>query len=219
LGDESAARMLKKRGEKLADGRWSSPPAERNKQPILDVLSRVLPARGLVLEIASGTGQHVVHFAAALPGLRWQPSDPDPELRRSIEARRAEAALPNLLPPVDLDVLGAAPWPISRADAVLCSNMIHVAPRAATGALLRGAARLLPPDGMLVLYGPYRRGGRHTSPGNEEFDRALRAENPEWGLRDAEAVVAEAAGEGLALREIVEMPANNLTLVLAMRRS
>ena len=209
--------MLKKRGEKDAGGRWSSAPAERNKQPILDVLSRVLPAKGLVLEIASGTGQHVVHFAAALPGLRWQPSDPDPELLRSIEARRADAALPNLLPPIVLDVL-SAPWPLVRADAVLCSNMIHVAPWAATAALMRGAAAALPPEGVLVLYGPYRRGGRHTSPGNEEFDRALRAENSEWGLRDVEAVTAEAGREGLALREIVEMPANNLTLVLAMLR-
>jgi len=209
--------MLKKRGEKRADGTWSSPPAERNKQPILDVLSRVLPAQGLVLEIASGTGQHVVHFAAALPGLRWQPSDPDPEFLRSIDARRAEAALPNLLPPIELDVQ-SAPWPLVRADAVLCSNMIHVAPWAATTALMRGAGAALSPEGVLVLYGPYRRGGRHTSPGNEEFDRALRAENPEWGVRDAEAVIAEAGREGLALREIVEMPANNLILVLAMLR-
>ena len=209
--------MLKQRGEKDAGGRWSSAPAERNKQPILDVLKRVLPAKGLVLEIASGTGQHVVHFAAALPELNWQPSDPDPELIRSIEARRAEAALPNLLPPIELDVQ-SAPWPLVRADAVLCSNMVHVAPWAATAALMRGAAAALPPEGVLVLYGPYRRGGRHTSPGNEEFDRALRAENSEWGLRDVEAVIAEAGREGLALREIVEMPANNLTLVLAMLR-
>jgi len=208
--------MLKKRGEKDAGGRWSSAPAERNKQPILDVLSRVLPPQGLVLEIASGTGQHVVHFAAALPGLRWQPSDPDPELLRSIEARRAEAALPNLLAPIELDVQAA--WPPTRADAVLCSNMVHVAPWAATGALMRGAGAVLPPEGVLVLYGPYRRDGRHTSPGNEEFDRALRAENSEWGLRDVEAVIAEAGREGIVLREIVEMPANNLTLVLAKLR-
>ncbi len=208
--------MLKKRGEKDAGGRWSSAPAERNKQPILDVLSRVLPPQGLVLEIASGTGQHVVHFAAALPRLRWQPSDPDPELLRSIEARRAEAALPNLLAPIELDVQAA--WPPTRADAVLCSNMVHVAPWAATGALMRGAGAVLPPEGVLVLYGPYRRDGRHTSPGNEEFDRALRAENSEWGLRDVEAVIAEAGREGIVLREIVEMPANNLTLVLAKLR-
>ena len=204
--------MLKKRGEKLTDGRWFTPTAERNKQPLLDVLSRVLPAQGLVLEIASGTGQHAVHFAAALPGLRWQPSDPDPELRRSIDARRAEAGLPNLLPPVELDVLSAT-WPVARAEAVLCINMIHVAPWAATGALMRGARRALAPGGVLVLYGPYRRGGGHTAPSNAEFDRALRAENPDWGVRDAEAVIDEAGREGLALREIVEMPANNLVIV------
>ena len=206
--------MLKKRGEKLADGRWFSAPAERNKDPILAVLSRVLPAGGLVLEIASGTGQHAVHFAAALPGLRWQPSDPDPELCRSIDARRAEAGLPNLLPSVDLDVQSAS-WPVAQADAVFCANMIHVAPPAATGALLRGARRVLAAGGVLVLYGPYRRGGGHTSPGNAEFDRALRAENPEWGLRDVEAVIDEAGRDGLAFREIVEMPANNLVIVLA----
>ena len=206
--------MLKKRGEKLTDGRWFTPTAERNKQPLLDLLSRVLPAQGLVLEIASGTGQHAVHFAAALSGLRWQPSDPDPELRRSIDARRAEAGLPNLLPPVELDVLSAT-WPVARAEAVLCINMVHVAPWAATGALMRGARRVLAPGGVLVLYGPYRRGGGHTAPSNAEFDRALRAENPEWGVRDAEAVLDEAGREGLALREIVEMPANNLVIVLA----
>ena len=209
--------MLKKRGEKLADGRWFTSSAERNKQPLLDVLSRVLPARGLVLEIASGTGQHAVHFAAALPGLRWQPSDPDPEFRRSIDARRAEAALPNLLPAIELDVQ-RAPWPVARADAVLCINMVHVAPWAATAALMRGAGRVLASGGVLVLYGPYRRGGRHTSPSNEEFDRALRDENPEWGLRDAEAVIDEAGREGLALREIVAMPANNLSIVLVGMR-
>lgn len=205
--------MLKKQGEALADGRWFSAPSERNKQPILDVLSRVLPPRGLVLEIASGTGQHVVHFAGVLAALQWQPSDPDPELRRSIRERSAQARLPNVLPPVDLDVQ-RLPWPIGRVDAIVCSNMVHVAPWAATLALMEGARTALAAGGVLFLYGPYRRGGRHTSPGNEAFDAALRAEDPEWGLRDVEGVIGEAKREGFVLREIVEMPANNLSVVL-----
>lgn len=207
--------MLKKKGEVLADGRWFSAPAERNKQPIVDVLSRVLPQSGLVLEIASGTGQHVVHFAGAFAGLQWRPSDPDAELRRSIQARSAEARLPNVLAPLDLDVQ-SVPWPIARADAIVCCNMIHVAPWAATLALMKGARTALAAGGVLFLYGPYRRGGRHTSPGNEAFDAALRAEDPEWGLRDVEAVIGEAEREGFVLGEIVDMPANNLSVVLKL---
>jgi len=191
-------------------GRRVSPAAERNKGPILGVLARVLPARGLVLEVASGSGQHVAHFARALPYLEWQPSDADPAMRRSIEHRIREEALANVRPPIALDVL-LQPWPIDRADAVACINMIHIAPWAATPALFAGihaiAAR------TAVLYGPYRRGGAHTAPSNEAFDADLRARDPAWGVRDLEAVADAAAGEGFTLDEVVPMPANNFTLV------
>jgi hypothetical protein len=204
--------MLKQRGQRTADGKWSSPAAERNKGPILDVLARVLPERGIVLEVASGTGQHVVHFAKALSKLTWQPSDPDAELRESIAQRVEEERLANVKRPIDLDV-ARLPWPLQAADAVLCINMIHVAPWSATSALLEGASALLPVRHPLYLYGPYRRFGSHTSASNEQFDADLRAHNAEWGLRDVEAVAELAVRAGFALAEIVEMPANNLSLV------
>jgi SAM-dependent methyltransferase len=189
-----------------------APAAERNRDPILAVLRRVLPARpgALVLEVASGSGQHALHFAAALPHLRWQPSDQDPVARDSVAAWRAEAGLDNLLPPLFLDVRG--PWPVAAADAIFCANMIHISPWACTLALLSGAAAVLPPGSPLVLYGPYRRGGAHTAPSNAAFDASLRARDPAWGVRDLEEVVAQA--RGFALDEVVEMPANNLTVVL-----
>lgn len=204
--------MLKQRGEKTADGKWSAPAAERNKGPILEVLARVLPSRGLVLEIASGTGQHVLHFAKALPDLTWQPSDPDAELRESIALRVREERRANVSSPIDLDVT-RLPWPLQTADAMVAINMIHVAPWSATPALFEGAKALLPAGHVLFLYGPYRRFGRHTSEGNAQFDLDLRAQNPEWGLRDMEAVSDVAAGAGFALAETVEMPANNFSLV------
>jgi SAM-dependent methyltransferase len=204
--------MLRQHGKKQADGKWFLSPAERNKDPILDVLSRVLPTRGVVLEIASGTGQHVVHFARALPGLTWQPSDPDPELRESIALRVRGEQLANVNPPIELDVTGF-PWPLQTTDAVVCINMIHVAPWSATPALLKGAGALLPTGHVLFLYGPYRRFGGHTSRSNERFDSDLRAQNPEWGLRDLEAVSEAAAASGFMLGEIVEMPANNFSLI------
>ena len=204
--------MLKQRGQRTADGRWSTPAAERNKDPILGVLSRVLPSHGLVLEIASGTGQHVIHFAEALPGLNWQPSDPDAELRRSIALRMQDAHLPNIREPVELDVMRQR-WPLPSADAVVAINMIHVAPWAATLALFEGAKAVLSPQGVLFLYGPYRRFGGHTSPGNAQFDLDLRAQDPEWGLRDMEAVTEVATGAGFTLAEAVAMPANNFSLV------
>lgn len=203
--------MLKILGEKLADGRWHAAAAERNKAPIGSVLERVLPARGEVLEVASGTGQHVAYFARLMRGLVWQPSDPDAELCRAIELRLGEEGLDNVRAPLELDVR-REPWPVGRADAVLCINMIHVAPWEATGALMRGAGRVLA-AGVLYLYGPYRRHGRHTAPSNAAFDERLRSENPDWGLRDAEAVADAAARCGLALEETIEMPANNLSLV------
>ena len=189
-----------------------APAAERNKGPILEVLKRVLPASGLVLEIASGTGQHAVHFAQGLPTVEWQPSDPDAASRESIAAWRARAALSNLLPVIELDVR-RAPWPVERAAAIVCINMIHISPVASTHGLLDGAARLLPGGGVLVLYGPYKRGGAHTAPSNESFDMQLRLQNPEWGVRDLGRVIELAAERGLAFDELVEMPANNLCVV------
>ena len=204
--------MLRQRGEKRADGKWFIDSAERNKGPILDVLARVLPRRGVVLEIASGTGQHVLHFAKALLGLIWQPSDPDPELRESIALRVREERLANINPPIALDVT-RLPWPLQTTDAVVCINLIHVAPWSATLALLEGTKALLPTEHVLFLYGPYRRFGQHTSRSNEQFDSDLRAHDPDWGLRDLEAVSGAAASSGFVLAEIVEMPANNFSLV------
>jgi uncharacterized protein DUF938 len=204
--------MLRQRGERQADGKWFIPSAERNKGPILDVLGRVLPERGVVLEVASGTGQHVVHFAKALPDLAWQPSDPDPELRESIALRVGEEQLENVKPPIDLDVT-RFPWPLQTVAAIVCINLTHVAQWSATLALLKGAKASLPAQHVLFLYGPYRRFGRHTSKSNEQFDSDLRAHNPAWGLRDLEAVSEAAASSGLMLAEIVEMPANNFSLI------
>ena len=191
----------------------SAPATERNRDPITEVLREILPERGLVLEIASGTGEHSVHFAREFPKLLWQPSDPEPAALRSIEAWRAEAGLFNLLPPVSLDAR-AGQWPVAEADAILCINMIHISPWSATAGLMRGAGRLLRPGAPLYLYGPYRQASIETAPSNEAFDADLRSRNPEWGLRDLEAVVAEAGGHGFALESVVAMPANNLSVVL-----
>jgi SAM-dependent methyltransferase len=186
------------------------PAPERNKAPILEVLRRVLPARGVVLEIASGTGQHIAHFAGSLPGIHWQPSDPEEHHRKSILAR--SAGLANIAAPLPLDVR-IRPWPIERVDAILCINMIHIAPWEAALALFAEAGRLLPAAGVLYLYGPYRRDGRDTAPSNAEFDADLRRRNPEWGVRDLEEVELAAAAANLTLQEIVAMPANNLSVV------
>jgi len=204
--------MLKQRGEKQADGKWFTSSAERNKDPILHLLTRVLPPRGVVLEIASGTGQHLIHFAKALSGLTWQPSDSDAELRKSVGLRIEEERLANAKTPIELDVM-RHPWPLVAAEAVVCINLIHVAPWSATQALFDGAKTLLPGGHVLFLYGPYRRFGRHTSPSNERFDSDLRAHDPEWGLRDIEDVSEVALARGFVLSEIVEMPANNFSLV------
>ena len=193
-----------------------APATERNRDPIAAVLRDVLPSSGLVLEVASGTGEHAAYFARLFPGLDWQPSDPDPDALTSIEAWAADDGLPNLRAPVQLDAAGDT-WPIDRADAVLCVNMAHISPWSATLGLLRGASRLLPAGAPLILYGPYRREGVATAPSNEAFDKSLKARDPEWGLRLLEDVVAEAAEVGFALERVVEMPANNLTVVF--RRS
>jgi len=192
------------------------PSADRNKAPILAVLRRVLPAAGTVLEIASGSGQHVAHFAEALPHLTFQPSDSDPGCRASIAAWIAEAGLANVLPPLDIDAR-APGWAADHADAAICCNMIHIAPWDCAEGLVEGAARLLPAQGPLVLYGPFKRNGAHTAPTNEAFDASLRWQNPDWGIRDLEAVEALGSAQGLALDEIVEMPANNLIVVLRKR--
>lgn len=194
------------------DERRSSPAALRNRGPILDVLRDVLPHRGLVLEIASGSGEHVVHFAAALPGLAWQPSDPNPEALASIASWAAAEGLADIRTPIAIDA-AAADWPLARADAILCINMVHISPWAATQGLMRGAARLLPPGGPLILYGPYVLAGVETAESNRAFDGDLRARNPEWGLRSLEAVSAEAGAQGLRLDEVHAMPANNLIVV------
>jgi SAM-dependent methyltransferase len=196
----------------MNDARRYAPATERNRDAILAVLERHLPARGLVLELASGSGEHVVHFAAALPGLVFQPSDPDVPSRASIDAWAATTGLVNLRPSIALDAT-AARWPVEAADAVLCINMIHIAPWAAASGLMRGAARILEPGGILYLYGPYKRAGSHTAPSNDEFDRSLRARNAEWGVRDLEAVVALAESAGFAAPLIEPMPANNLSLI------
>jgi SAM-dependent methyltransferase len=197
-------------------GARSAPAAARNRDPILAVLRRVMPATGTALEIASGTGEHAVHFAAALPGLTWQPTDPDGDALASIAAWRERANLPNLLPPLRLDVM-ASPWPVERADAMVCINMIHIAPWRAAEALVAGAARVLAPGGLLFLYGPYKEGSRHTAPTNAAFDADLRARNPEWGVRDLDEVCAMAAEQGLAFEERVAMPANNLSVIVRRR--
>ncbi|HEX8621533.1 MAG TPA: DUF938 domain-containing protein [Allosphingosinicella sp.] len=189
-----------------------APATARNRGPIAAVLREVLPGAGTVLEVASGTGEHAAFFAAAFPALRWQPSDPDPDALDSIRAWRDEAALANLLDPLRLDA-SAGDWPVAAADAILCVNMVHISPWAATQGLMRGAARLLGPGAPLILYGPYRRAGVPTAPSNEAFDRSLRARDPRWGLRELDAVESEAESQGLGLERVFEMPANNLTLV------
>lgn len=196
------------------DARRHAPAAERNREPILGVLRRVLPSRGVVLEIASGTGQHVAHFAAALPELVFQPSDRTDQDFASIVAWSAEAGLANVRPPIVLDVT-AEPWPaaVRTPDAIFCANMIHIAPWEACLGLLRGAGAHLAPGGVLITYGPYKVGGAHTAPTNEAFDLDLRARDPRWGVRDLDEVARIAAGHGLDLEERVAMPANNLTIV------
>ena len=196
----------------MTDQRRSAPHVARNAAPIAEVLRGVLPARGLVLEVASGTGEHILHFARTFPSLLWQPSDPEPAALRSIEAWRVEAGLFNLLPPVALDAR-AADWPVAEAEAMLCINMVHISPWAATAGLMRGAGRLLAAGAPLYLYGAYRQAGVETAPSNEAFDADLRARNPEWGVRDLEDVVAEAEKNGLMLDCVEPMPANNRSVV------
>ena len=188
-----------------------NPAAERNKEPILNVLRDILPRKGLVLEIASGTGQHVVHFAKELPELNWQPTDKDEASTDSIMVRVRESGLDNIIKPILLDVRHI-PWPIDHSDAILCINMIHISPWAATEALFTNANQALSSSGILYLYGPYRQSGRHNSATNESFDISLQSRNPEWGVRDLEAIVELAKAQGFSLENATEMPANNLSV-------
>lgn len=192
--------------------RRHAPATLRNRDAIAGVLVRELPESGLVLEVASGSGEHAVHFAARFPALRWQPSDPDPSARASIAAWSQEAALPNLLPPVDLDAASAS-WPVIAPAAILCINMVHITPWASTLGLLDGAARLLTPNSPLILYGPFRRADVDTAPGNLAFDAQLKAMDTRFGLRAVEDVDQAAEERGLVRTALYPMPANNLTLV------
>jgi hypothetical protein len=200
-----------------ADGeRRIAPHVARNTGPIVDVLRGILPDEGLALEVASGSGEQALHFARAFPHLLWQPTDADPMGLRSIDAWRSAEGAPNLLAPVPLDASSAA-WPVEAAQAILCINMVHISPWAATQGLIAGAGRLLGPGCPLYLYGPYRRQGAETAPSNEAFDQSLKARNPEWGVRNLEDVIAEAAKHGLTLDAVVPMPANNLSVVFRAR--
>jgi len=198
---------------KTEDLRRYYPATERNRDSIVSVLRRVLPQSGLILEVASGSGEHAAHLATVFQNLVWQPSDRDPELLDSIAAHADASGAANILRPLVLDV-AAHPWPIDRAAAVLCINMIHISPWSACQMLLKGAGALLAEGGVLYLYGPYKRRGRHTAPTNAAFDASLRQQNPAWGLRAVEDVESEARQYGLRLEEIVDMPANNFSLIL-----
>ena len=189
----------------------TAPAASRNRDPILSVLKDWLPPSGQLLEIAAGTGEHALAFAAAFPDLAWQPTDPDPEARASIAAWREEEGTPNLMPPLHLDVL-MPEWPVAKADAVLAINLVHISPPEAGLALLDGAARLLGPGAPLILYGPWRVPGEPLAPSNLAFDASLKERDPSYGLRDLDSFAEEAAKRGLHLAERRAMPANNLML-------
>jgi SAM-dependent methyltransferase len=188
-----------------------APATVRNREPIREVLARELPTSGTVVEIASGSGEHAVAFARAFPHLTWQPTDADPSALASIAAWRDEAGLSNLAAPLALDVM--RPWPFDRADAITCINMVHIAPWEAALALFANAGRILAPDALLYLYGPYRFDGQFTAPSNAGFDQSLRARDPRWGVRDVRDLTAAALEHGFTLRGTIAMPANNHSLI------
>ncbi|MFH7242477.1 MAG: DUF938 domain-containing protein [Spirulina sp.] len=209
----------------VSDARRHAPATQRNREPILAVLERVLPPTGTVLEISSGTGEHAVFFAPRLAPRQWLPSDPDALSRQSILAWQRATPADNLHPPLALDA-STTPWPVDDSQAslgvnltdhpitaIVNINMIHIAPWEACLGLMAGAGRLLPQGGILYLYGPYKQGGQHTAPSNAAFDQSLQAQNPAWGVRDLETVVAVAESVGLSFLETVAMPANNLSVV------
>lgn len=190
-----------------------SPASERNKDPIFDVLRGVVPGAGRVLELSAGSGQHSVHFAAAFPGVTWQPTDIDPTAIASVSAYRDEAGLDNLLAPRVLDVT-ETDWQLEGPmDVILSINMIHISPWACSEGLFAGAARHLRPGGALVTYGPYNVDGAFTSESNARFDASLRSRDPSWGIRDLADLLGLAAGQGLERVDLVPMPANNFTVV------
>ena len=195
------------------DARLSSPAVFRNRGPILDILRTVLPTQGVIFEVASGSGEHITYLAQRLPTLDWQPSDPSPAARASIAAWTAADRLTNVRAPLDLDA-STLPWPVSAADAILAINMVHISSWAATQGLLREAARLLPPGGLLYLYGPFIQAGIPLAPSNAAFDADLRDRNVAWGLRELAAVEAAAAESGLKIETVLPMPANNLSVIL-----
>jgi hypothetical protein len=192
---------------------YSAPAVARNREPILEVLRSRLPAAPYVLELASGSGEHAAYMAAALPQATWRPTDMDDKALASIAAWRAEANLPNLLPPLRLDASDPSSWPGDPANVVVCINMVHISPWQATIGLMTGAGARLPSGGRLFLYGPYRENGVLAPESNVAFDLDLRHRNPLWGIRDREAVTALAAEHGLQFLERIAMPANNLVLV------
>ena len=193
------------------DVKRHAPATERNRDVLAETLAHLLPAEGLVLEVASGTGEHAVHFAKQFPGLIWQPSDPDPIAIASINAWRADSKVANVRPAMELDA--SADWPISQADAVICINMTHISPWAATVGLLRNSARLLPPSAVLFIYGPFNQRDVPLAQSNAAFDASLRQQNAEWGLRYVEDIAEEAHKFGLRLDPVIAMPANNLSLI------
>ncbi len=198
----------------LPDGALASPASVRNAEPILTILRAHLPKSGRVLEIAAGSGQHALTFSSALPGLEWTPSDPSPDARASIAAWAAQAGAPNLQTPLALDCMDETSWPEGQFEAVLCINMIHISPWAATEGLMKLAERALPrPGGLLYLYGAYREAEIPLAPSNEAFEANLKARDPAWGLRDRDEVVALARSHGLTLTLRTEMPANNISLL------
>jgi hypothetical protein len=202
-------------GPTAGDARRSAPAAQRNREPIAEVLSEWLPDSGLVLEVASGTGEHAVWFAERFPGLQWQPSDAHPDALASIAAWQQGAGLPNVLRPVVIDASNPADWPIERADAVLNINMAHISPWPASLGLIAGASRMLPSGAPLILYGPWLKDDIETVPSNLAFDADLKARDPEWGLRRVEDFAEAAEVEGFQLVETRGMPANNLMLLFA----
>ncbi len=201
--------------ESRGDRKHVSPSASRNTGPILAALKPLLPASGLILEIASGTGQHCAAFAGEFPGLTFQPSDPEPAARASIDTWTSEVSTGNVHPVLDLNVASQDWWVAvqSPVNAIIAINLLHISPWAATQGLFAGAARLLEPDGMVICYGAYKRSGRHTAPSNAEFDASLKHRNSDWGVRDIDDVAAAARLDGLELAEIIDMPSNNLLLV------
>ncbi len=200
----------------MTDPRQHAPATERNRDYILEVLRDVLPQTGLVLEVAAGTGEHAVHFARNLAGLEWQSSDPSEGARASIDAWIEAQGLANVRPAIELDA-SSENWPVEKADAIVCINMIHISSWQATEGLMAGAGRILPAGAPLFLYGPYRREGHQIEPSNAAFDESLKARDPRWGLRLLEDVVACADTQGLSLESVIEMPANNLSVVLRHR--